>query len=277
MNYILVQIFFFLLQFNIEFNEVIDTNKNSQPKKEQKSEIIILNDNNFHTFVKDGRDNRWLIIFFSESCYYCNRAIQILNNILYKNQFKSVNNIKFGKIDISINTKINFRFNISEVPYIALIDNNSMIELNLYPNEKNLLNFIESNLSQWKNKFNIPKNNLLKYYYMSFDNSISIFVNNINNFLKSRHINYSMNSIVFMLLYIVLCIIFWTIIFKGCIICIICCGHKKKEDSNNNINNEEINDKNNVEENINDKDEKDKSNNNRRKNYHSKKRKSKKN
>ena len=277
MNYILVQIFFFLLQFNIEFNEVIDTNKNSQLKKEQKSEIIILNDNNFHTFVKDGRDNRWLIIFFSQSCYYCNRAIQILNNILYKNQFKSVNNIKFGKIDISINTKVNFRFNISEVPYIALIDNNSMIELNLYPNEKNLLNFIESNLSQWKNKFNIPKNNLLKYYYMSFDNSISIFVNNINNFLKSRHINYSMNSIVFMLLYIVLCIIFWAIIFKGCIICIICCGHKKKEDSNNNINNEEINDKNNVEENINDKDEKDKSNNNRRKNYHSKKRKSKKN
>ena len=277
MNYILVQIFFFLLQFNIEINEVLNTNKNSQPKKEQKSEIIILNDNNFHTFVKDGRDNRWLIIFFSESCYYCNRAIQILNNILYKNQFKSVNNIKFGKIDISINTKINFRFNISEVPYIALIDNNSMIELNLYPNEKNLLNFIESNLSQWKNKLNIPKNNLLKYYYMSFDNSISIFVNNINNFLKSRHINYSMNSIVFILLYIVLCIIFWTIIFKGCIICIICCGHKKKEDSNNNINNEEINDKNNVEENINDKDEKDKSNNNRRKNYHSKKRKSKKN
>ena len=277
MNYILVQIFFFLLQFNIEINEILNTNKNSQPKKEQKSEIIILNDNNFHTFVKDGRDNRWLIIFFSESCYYCNRAIQILNNILYKNQFKSVNNIKFGKIDISINTKINFRFNISEVPYIALIDNNSMIELNLYPNERNLLNFIESNLSQWKNKFNIPKNNLLKYYYMSFDNSISIFVNNINNFLKSRHINYSMNSIVFMLLYIVLCIIFWAIIFKGCIICIICCGHKKKEDSNNNINNEEINDKNNVEENINDKDEKDKSNNNRRKNYHSKKRKSKKN
>ena len=274
MNYILVQIFFFLLQFNIEINEILNTNKNSQPKKEQKSEIIILNDNNFHTFVKDGRDNRWLIIFFSESCYYCNRAIQILNNILYKNQFKSVNNIKFGKIDISINTKINFRFNISEVPYIALIDNNSMIELNLYPNEKNLLNFIESNLSQWKNKFNIPKNNLLKYYYMSFDNSISIFVNNINNFLKSRHINYSMNSIVFMLLYIVLCIIFWAIIFKGCIIC---CGHKKKEDSNNNINNEEINDKNNVEENINDKDEKDKSNNDRRKNYHSKKRKSKKN
>ena len=64
MNYILVQIFFFLLQFNIEINEVLNTNKNPQLKKEQKSEIIILNDNNFHTFVKDGSDNRWLIILY---------------------------------------------------------------------------------------------------------------------------------------------------------------------------------------------------------------------
>ena len=69
MNYISLQIFFFLLQFNIELNEVINTNKNSQLKKEQKSEIITLNDNNFNSFVKDGKDNRWLIIFFSESCY----------------------------------------------------------------------------------------------------------------------------------------------------------------------------------------------------------------
>ena len=108
MNCILVQIFFFLLQFNIELNEVINTNKNSQLIKEQKSEIITLNDNNFNSFVKDGKDNRWLIIFFSESCYYCNRALQILNNIVYKNQFKPVNNIKFGKIDISINKKKKF-------------------------------------------------------------------------------------------------------------------------------------------------------------------------
>ena len=65
MNYISVQIFLFLLLFKFELNDVINTNKNSQSKKEQKSEIIALNDNNFNSFVKDGKDNRWLIIFFS--------------------------------------------------------------------------------------------------------------------------------------------------------------------------------------------------------------------
>ena len=58
MNYISVQIFLFLLLFKFELNDVINTNKNSQSKKEQKSEIITLNDNNFNSFVKDGKDNR---------------------------------------------------------------------------------------------------------------------------------------------------------------------------------------------------------------------------
>ena len=270
MNYISVQISLFLLLFKFELNDVINTNKNSQSKKEQKSEIIALNDNNFNSFVKDGKDNRWLIIFFFESCYHCKRALQVLNNILYKNKFKSINNIKFGKIDITINTKINFRFNITEVPFIALLENNSMIELDLYPNENNLLNFIELNYSKWKNKRNIPKNNILKYYYLSMDKSISDFVNNINNFLKSKNIDYSMNPLIFILLYIVLCIIFCTIIFKGYIKC---CSKKKKEDTNNIINNKENNDK----EDINDKNENDNSNcNYKREHYHSKKRKSKK-
>ena len=163
MNYISVQIFLFLFLFIFELNEAINTNTKSLSKKEQKSEIITLNDNNFNSLVKDGKDNRWLIIFFFESCYHCKRALQILNNILYKNQFNSINNIKFGKIDILINTKINFRFNITEVPFIALIENNSMIELDLYPNENNLLNFIELNYSKWKNRKNVPKNNILNY------------------------------------------------------------------------------------------------------------------
>lgn len=230
MNFLLAQIFFFLIQFKIELSENINSNK---IKKEEKSEINIFNDNNFDSFVKYGKDNRWLIIFFIESCYHCERAIQVLNNILYKNQFRSINNIKFGQIDISINSKTNYRFNITEVPYIILIENNSMVELLDYPNEGNLLKFIESNYSKWTNKFPIPKIGLFRYYYIYFKNSLDFHVDKINDLLKSNNINYDINPIAFILLYIIFCIIIWTILIKGYIKI---CGHKKKEDANNFIN-----------------------------------------
>ena len=232
MNIIFIQIFFFLLLFPIELNENINANQDNIIKKEQKSELINLTDTNFNSFVVNGKYNRWLILFYIESCYHCERAMHILNKILDKNKFKTKNNIKFGKIDVSINTQINFRFNISQVPEIIMIENDTMIELDLYPNEKNLLNFIESNFSNSLNIFPLPKNDLLKYYYLSLNNSLSFFVNNINNILKSYNINYTINPFIFIMLYIIFCIIFWFIIIKGYIKY---CPHQTKEIRNNTI------------------------------------------
>ena len=231
MNITFIQIFFFLLLFPIELNESINANKENKIKKEQKSELINLTDRNFNSFVVDGKYNRWLILFYIESCYHCERALHILSKILNKNHFRPINNIKFGKIDVSINAQINFRFNISQVPEIIMIENNSMIELDLYPNEINLLNFIESNFSNSLNIFPLPQNDLLKYYYLSFNNSLSFFVNNINDILQSFNINYAINPIIFIMLYIIFCILFWTIIFKGYMKC---CSPKKKENINTN-------------------------------------------
>ena len=236
MNYIFIQIFFFLLLFQLEFNEKTNNNQDKTFKKEQKSEIINLTDNNFNSFVVDGKYNRWLILFYIQSCYHCDRALYILDNILYKNQFKVINNIKFGKIDVSLNSKVHFRFNISQVPQYIIIENNTMIELDLYPNEQNLIEFIESNFSNSMRRFPLPKINFLKYYYLSFDNSISFFVNKINNFLTYYNINYTINPIIFILLYIILCVVFWTIIIKGYIKC---CDSKKKVQSNDPIEKEE--------------------------------------
>ena len=231
MNIIFIQIFFFLLLFPIELNESINANKENKIKKEQKSELINLTDRNFNSFVINGKYNRWLILFYIESCYHCERALHILSKILNNNHFRSINNIKFGKIDVSINAQINFRFNISQVPEIIMIENNSMIELDLYPNEINLLNFIESNFSNSLNIFPLPKNDLLKYYYLSFNNSLSFFVYKINDILQSYNINYTINPIIFIMLYIIFCILFWTIIFKGYMKC---CSPKKKENINTN-------------------------------------------
>ena len=237
MNFIFIQIFFFLLLFQSELQKDINNKQEKILEKENKYELINLTDKNFNTFVNNGKYNRWLILFYIETCYHCERALQNLNNILYKKQFKVINNIKFGIIDVSVNTKINYRFNISQVPQIILIENNSMIELDLYPNEKNFINFIESNISDSKNIFPVPKINLLKYYYLLLDNSIYHFVDKLDEFLKSYNINYATNPIIFILLYIIFCVVLWTIIFK---VFFKFCEYKKKEKIE--IKNEEEND-----------------------------------
>ena len=131
MNFIFIQTFFFLLLFQSELQKDINNKQEKILEKENKYELINLTDKNFNTFVNNGKYNRWLILFYIETCYHCERALQNLNNILYKRQFKVINNIKFGIIDVSVNTKINYRFNISQFPQIILIENNSMIELDL--------------------------------------------------------------------------------------------------------------------------------------------------
>lgn len=233
MNFYFFQIFFLLLLFQFELNEIINPNKENLTKKEEKSEIINLNDTNFNSFVKDVKDKRWIILFYIESCHYCDKALNELEKILRKNKFKVINDIKFGIVDISNNQYINFRFNISQVPYIILVENNSIVELNLYPNEKNLIDFIESNLSNFENILPLPKKDILKYYYTYINNSLSLFIDPINQFLKSNNINYSFNSISFILLYTILCIILWTIIIKAYNKCSV---HKKKRDLINFIN-----------------------------------------
>ena len=257
MNIIFIQIFFFLLLFSIELNENSNANHDNVIKKEQKSELINLTDRNFNSFVINGKYNRWLILFYIESCYHCERALHILNKILDRNKFEAKNNIKFGKIDVSINTQINFRFNISQVPEIIMIENDTMIELDLYPNERNLLNFIESNFSNSLNIFPLPKNDLLKYYYLSFNNSLSFFVYKINDILQSYNINYTINPIIFVMLYIIFCIIFWFIIIKGYIKC---CPYQKKEVLNNTLNNKIQTEKKNKNKNKNDNKEEKKNN-----------------
>ena len=227
MNVLFIQIFFFLQNIHIEMGKDITKNVQKDKNKEEKSELIILNDSNFDTFVKNGENNRWLIIFYLETCYFCHRAIDVLNDILYRNQYTKINNIKFGKLDLLLNTKINFRFNISEVPFIFLVENNSMIELDSYPNEINILNFIEKNFTNTAKKVPIPKIRLFEYYYILIGNLLSSFVDKLNNILISNQINANTEYFVLLLVYIIICIIFWYIIFT---VFIKCCISKKKED-----------------------------------------------
>jgi glutaredoxin len=169
-------------------------------------EVIELNDSNIDSTIKDGIYNRWLILCYLETCYHCKRARQVLNDILESGNYPVINNIKFAQIEVHKNIKSNIRFNISKVPHIILVENNTMYELELYPSEKNLLNFIGTDFRNvTKDIMPFPHMNIFKYYYAIFDNSVSEIVKKINDFLKTKNIFFEFNSFTFILSYVVLC------------------------------------------------------------------------
>ena len=50
------------------------------------------------------------------------------------------------------NSLTNVRFNITGVPYMILVQNNTMYELDLFPNFDNLKNFVNTNFSEVKDE-----------------------------------------------------------------------------------------------------------------------------
>ena len=168
--------------------------------------MIELNDSNIDSIIKDGIYNRWFILCYLETCYHCQRARQVLDDILESGNYPVINNIKFAQIEVQKNIKSNIRFNISKVPYIILVENNTMHELELYPSEKNLLNFIGTDFRNVTTDIKpFPHMNIFKYYYAIFDYSVSEIVKKINDYLKTKNIFFEFNSLTFILSYVILC------------------------------------------------------------------------
>ena len=207
-HFILILILISLIQVElIEINNITYIQKSSEnQEKYTVPEVIELNDSNIDSIIKDGIYNRWLILCYLETCYHCERARQVLNDILESGNYPVINSIKFAEIEVQKNIKSNIRFNISKVPHIILVENNTMYELELYPSEKNLLNFIGTDFRNvTKDIMPFPHMNIFKYYYAIFDNSVSEIVKKINDFLKTKNIFFEFNSFTFILSYVVLC------------------------------------------------------------------------
>ena len=238
MNIIFLELIFLFQLISVELKEKdIYDNSSKSNNKNEKIEILELNDSNFDLVIQNGKKNRWLILFYLETCYHCSRARTIINRILEFKEYKIINNIKFASIEVENNTKANIRFNVSQVPYIILVENNTMIEFDNYANEKNLINFIETNFTNVTNELKpFPTRNIFKYYYKKFDNSLAFVIDGINTYLKSKNINFKFNAITFILSYIILCFIFWMVVIYG----FMKCFSKKKTPKKNLVYNKNI-------------------------------------
>ena len=118
-------------------------------------QIYELNDFTFDYLISEGKKYRWLILFYLSTCGHCEHAKEEILKI-YKNY--SETNIRFAKMEIQKSWTASLRFNISGVPYIILVENNKIYELQKYPNDKNLIEFLNTSFNDVKDEIvDFPK------------------------------------------------------------------------------------------------------------------------
>lgn len=155
--------------------------------KDEDSEYVSihdLNDSDFDSQVNNGTKNPWFVIFYIDSCPHCKNAKQTLSSISNNPDSISKSKIRLGKVDCDSNMFTCYRFKISRVPYIVIIDSNQMYELNEYPSKENLVNFI--NLKKDSEEgIDIPHSvGYLEFFYKSLEELINLVNSNIEGYLK---------------------------------------------------------------------------------------------
>ena len=95
--------------------------------------------------LQKGNNYKWLVILYSQTCGHCQDARRAIRKVFPN--YRNSTTIRFAEIEITRNPMTNMRFEIEGVPYIFLLQNNSIYEMDLYANERNLKKFIETDFN----------------------------------------------------------------------------------------------------------------------------------
>ena len=186
------------------------------------SKIHDLNDLFFDYMIRDGKIYRWFILFYSKTCGHCMRAKIEIKKVF--EELKSNDSLRFAQIEAYDNTMTNVRFNITGVPYIIIVENNTMHELDLYPNYENLKKFIFTNFSEVKDELKpFPKK--VRFHYVAwviFKQTLDSVTASVNKFLTKKNIKIQFNPYAFILTVLITIIACCFGCVKFCIYC--CCN-----------------------------------------------------
>jgi len=143
-SFIIISIFLISIE---KENENINENLNSKNKTSNllNNQIYSLNDMTFDAILQKGNNYKWLVILYSQTCGHCQDARRAIRKVFPN--YRNSTTIRFAEIEITRNPMTNMRFEIEGVPYIFLLQNNSIYEMDLYANERNLKKFIETDFN----------------------------------------------------------------------------------------------------------------------------------
>ena len=133
-----------LLLINVIVSEN-KTNETNVDKEIPNDEIYELSDGNFDIVIQNGNNYRWFVLFYVSTCGHCRRAKKEIKAVFDKKEYGS--NLRFAQIETQSNVMTSIRFNITQIPYIVLMENNTMIEMTKYPNQNNIIDFIKTNFT----------------------------------------------------------------------------------------------------------------------------------
>ncbi len=144
-----------------------------------------LNDSNFESFVGNGTKNPWFLTFYVESCPHCKNAKKTLKSISNNPDSISKSRIKLGQIDCDVNMFTCYRFKVSRVPYIAIIDSNHLYELSEYPSKENLVGFINMRKDTDEGS-EVPKAvGYVEFFYKSMEELVQLVNTAIEGYLRN--------------------------------------------------------------------------------------------
>jgi hypothetical protein len=164
--------------------------------------VYSLTDDNFDNTLQNGENYKWFVLLYSDLCNHCDFARREIRKIFPDYQYSKT--LRFAEIEINKNPLTNKRFNIAHVPFIFMLKNNKMIILDLYPRQKNLKKFIETDyrllLPEEIRPFP-PKKEPKRSIWENINKFIEDVTSGINEMLKEYGVKFEFTPILLIVLF----------------------------------------------------------------------------
>ena len=229
----------------------------SKTEKLLSNDLVSVNDELFNAIISPKKideklsknrllslKKKWLLIFYANNCLFCDKIIDRLNTdkkLIKKIKQENEVNIGLVNLDLFENIWINIRLNITRIPYILLIDNDTEInfrphiyEYKTFFDEYQIINFINEN-KNIEDAIKIPDdfNNMNKILIL-----LNYIVNNITYYFENKLgnlLNWDKNLSIVLLVFLLIIIFYIIRLFLSSIFNLlfrIFCKKKQKQKNN---------------------------------------------
>lgn len=171
----------------------------------ENNDIIKLKANNFDLLTSKP-NTKWLIVFYERNCFLCQLTLNLIKETLIF-EYKDDNKMKFGSVNCDDNFFLSLRFNITQIPYIVLIENEKIYQFKNTINKDEIINFINREKGE-EDLFKItPIFNLVKVVHLAGITAYYSMKHSLYIMFKRLGINMKVNN------YILICSLILLVLF----------------------------------------------------------------